>query len=71
MQTQEYGQLKLSDEEKERETVFGLMIERQHSEPSDKNKESLFLAMKDARQFSAQQQRTILHSQNHLFTIRT
>ena len=48
MQTQEYGQLKLSDEEKERETVFGLMIERQHSEPSDKNKESLFLAMKDA-----------------------
>ena len=49
METQIYGALKLSDEEKERETVFNIMLERQHSEPSEKNMESLFMAMKETQ----------------------
>ena len=48
MPTQMYGELNLTDAEKESETVFSLMLERQHNEPCEKNMESLFSAMKDA-----------------------
>ncbi|MBR0132408.1 MAG: SseB family protein [Lachnospiraceae bacterium] len=49
MQAQMVGGLQLSDAEKERETVFNIMLERQHSEPSEKNKESLVSALKETQ----------------------
>ena len=43
-----FEKLNLTDAEKESETVFSVMLERQHDEPSEKNLDSLFATMKDA-----------------------
>ncbi len=40
---------KITKEDEEKETVLSVLAERQHSEPSDKNKESFFSALKGSQ----------------------